>query len=264
MKKSKDAAKPAKGHAPKAKSCFKGHRKNGGESRLGIGEASHPETVTSNLVLHAMLHVQSWPDQDLSYRSQLFDYCYQALKCWAEGIQKSGASTMIGLRAVLDYALLLKKDQKHSDWSLEEAGNAVIKLDAFVSDRLQTLWGKEERAAEAQRILSSEDRISVFQAAKEITGLTNTTDAVRRLKMALRRLSDDYARGQSPPHMLALGELLKQALIVDSKKEKNRKILPRELIRIFTPFLQSFLAQQKANVRQIAALESHRSRENPR
>jgi len=257
MKKSKDAAKPAKDHAPKAKSCSKGHRKNGGESRLGSGEASHPETLTPDLILHAMMHVQSWSSHGLRDEVELFDLCYRALKSWNEKLKNL---SQISLSTVLEYALLLKQDRKHADLSLEEAGNIVIATTVLAFNRLPRQLDAEKRAAEQSRILSSKDCISPYQAARDVTGDEISTRAVRKLKFAVVRLRQDYVPIRSEPQIGKLVQMLEDILTAWTKADLKRKIIPRELVRIFTPFLQSVLRQKTSDVRRIAAKKSHQSR----
>jgi hypothetical protein len=223
------------------------------------GESSHRETVSSDLILRAMLDVRQWPDWERRYPEDLFDYCYQALESWAKSIRTPATSGMIELRVILDHALSLKKDPKYASWTLERAGKTIIDLDAFVSDRLKARIAAKARHKEGKQILESSDCISVFEAAREVTGCINTTEAVDRLKLGLRRLRDDYAQILSPPHMHRLVMLLDSALIADSYAQKRRKILPRALIQTFSPFLRWFLAQKTSEARRIAADKSRQS-----
>jgi hypothetical protein len=227
------------------------------------GESLYQDTISSDLILRAMLHVQHWPDWEQCYPQDLFDYCYEALDSWAKTSRTSTVSSRIKLGVVLDHALSLKKDPKYASWTLEQAGKTVLDLDTFVSDRLKARIAQEARHKKAKQILESSDCISVFEAAREVTGCRNPTEAVNRLKLGLSRLREDYGPIQSPPYMSGFVMLLDRALIADTIAQKRRKILPRELIKAFSPFLRRFLAQKTSESRRTAANKSHRSRKIP-
>lgn len=218
------------------------------------------QLVTPELIVHAMLHVGRWSNQTTTSRSKLFAYCHQALKSWAQQIEDSPFRETIDLRAILGHALLLKHDRTYAQLSLEDTGNAIIRLHAFVFGELREMPERQRLAAEAQQIVTSNDRISVFEAAKRVTPGKNPSNSVDRFKRALRRLREDFAGMQSPPYILELVKLLDLAIATNSKKEKSLKILPRRLIDIYTPFFRAFLAQQKREARQAAARKSHQGR----